>query len=126
MVDIAVPISNFPKLVAYCQAQSEDYGFDARLIGHAGDGNVHCGLHFAPTDTASQARAVELGQVMVMKALELEGTCTGEHGVGIGKQKYMLTEHGAGAIQVMRTLKQALDPLNILNPGKVLPVSNEE
>ena len=58
---------------------------------------------------------------MVTKALELEGTCTGEHGIGLGKQKYMLAEHGDLALNTMRTIKQALDPLNILNPGKVIP-----
>lgn len=121
LVDLAVPISNFPALVAYCQEKIYDYGFDGRIIGHAGDGNMHCGLHFLPTDTATRNRAVELGKVMVTKALELEGTCTGEHGIGLGKQKYMLAEHGAAALNTMRTIKQALDPLNILNPGKVLP-----
>ncbi|MEM7115015.1 MAG: FAD-linked oxidase C-terminal domain-containing protein [Chloroflexota bacterium] len=121
LVDIAVPISNFPQLVAYCQQRIYDYGFDARIIGHAGDGNMHCGVHFAPDDMATQERAVELGKVMVAKALELEGTCTGEHGIGLGKQKYMVAEHGETALDVMRTIKQALDPLNILNPGKVLP-----
>ncbi|MEM7336146.1 MAG: FAD-linked oxidase C-terminal domain-containing protein, partial [Chloroflexota bacterium] len=111
---------NFPQLVAYCQEQIHEYGFDGRIIGHAGDGNMHCGLHFMPTDEAKKARAVALGKKMVHKALELEGTCTGEHGIGIGKQKYMAQEHGEEALHVMRTIKQALDPQNILNPGKVL------
>ena len=122
LVDLAVPISNFPKLVAYCQQKIYDYGFDSRIIGHAGDGNMHCGMHFAPTDTDAQSRAVQLGKVMVAKTLELEGTCTGEHGIGIGKQKYMLAEHGENALSTMRTIKRALDPLNILNPGKVVTV----
>ena len=124
LVDIAVPISNFPKLVAYCQERIDEYGFDSRIIGHAGDGNMHCGIHFQPTDMAARERAVELGKVMVKQALALEGTCTGEHGIGLGKQKYMLEEHGATALNVMRTIKQALDPLNILNPGKVIPEMN--
>ncbi len=121
LVDIAVPISNFPKLVVCCQQQIQEYGFDSRIIGHAGDGNMHSGIHFAPDDVASRERAVALGKAMVKKALELEGTCTGEHGIGLGKQKYMAAEHGEAALDVMRTIKQALDPLNILNPGKVIP-----
>ena len=120
LVDLAVPISNFPKLVAYCQEKVYEYGFDGRIIGHAGDGNMHCGMHFAPNDEAAKARATELGKVMVKRALELEGTCTGEHGIGLGKQKYMLAEHGENALNTMRLIKQALDPLNIMNPGKVL------
>ncbi|MEM7344565.1 MAG: FAD-linked oxidase C-terminal domain-containing protein [Chloroflexota bacterium] len=124
LVDLAVPISNFPKLVSYCQQQIYEYGFDGRIIGHAGDGNMHCGLHFAPTDTKTRKRAVELGKVMVRKALALEGTCTGEHGIGLGKQKYMLEEHGEPALNVMRTIKQALDPHNILNPGKILAMDD--
>ena len=60
---------------------------------------------------------------MVAKALELEGTCTGEHGIGIGKQKYMLSEHGENALNTMRTIKRALDPLNILNPGKIVALN---
>ncbi|MEM8863266.1 MAG: FAD-linked oxidase C-terminal domain-containing protein, partial [Chloroflexota bacterium] len=121
LVDLAVPISNFPALAAYCQEKIYEYGFDGRVIGHAGDGNMHAGLHFSPNDHAKREKAVELGKVMVAKALELEGTCTGEHGIGVGKQKYMAAEHGETALNVMRTIKQALDPQNILNPGKVLP-----
>ena len=123
IVDLAVPISNFPALVTACQEQISAYGFDGRIIGHAGDGNMHCGLHFAPDDAAKQEQAVELGKIMVQKALALEGTCTGEHGVGVGKQKYMVAEHGELALNVMQAIKQALDPKNILNPGKVLPLN---
>lgn len=125
LVDLAVPISNFPKLVTYCQEQVYAYGFDGLIIGHAGDGNMHCALHFAPTDKAAKARAIELGNVMVTRALALEGTCTGEHGIGLGKQKYMLSEHGENALSTMRLIKQALDPLNILNPGKILALDQE-
>ncbi|MEM7801466.1 MAG: FAD-linked oxidase C-terminal domain-containing protein [Chloroflexota bacterium] len=120
IVDLAVPISNFPPLVAFCQEKIYEYGFDSRIVGHAGDGNMHCGIHFRPDDHEAQTRAAEMGAAMVTKTLELEGTCTGEHGIGIGKQKYMLAEHGETALHVMRTIKSALDPRHILNPGKVL------
>lgn len=121
LVDLSVPISNFPELAIFCQEMVRSHGFDGRVIGHAGDGNMHCGLHFKPEDQDARERAVELGHVMVEKALELDGTCTGEHGIGVGKQKYMLAEHGELSLNVMRTIKAALDPKGILNPGKVIP-----
>ena len=124
LVDVAVPLSKFPELVAYAQAQIDSYGFDSRIIGHAGDGNVHTGIHFEFDDEVTKAKAKELSEKLVLKAQELEGTCTGEHGVGIGKQKYLTEEYGGeGAINLMRIIKNALDPDNILNPGKVLPKS---
>ncbi|MFT7587571.1 MAG: D-lactate dehydrogenase (cytochrome) [Cellvibrionaceae bacterium] len=122
LVDIAVPISKFPELVAYCQERIDEYGFDARILGHAGDGNMHSGIHYNPNDDVAKGKAVELGHVMVDRALELGGTCTGEHGIGIGKQKYLLKEHGENALEMMRLIKQTLDPDNLLNPGKVIPL----
>ncbi len=122
LVDIAVPISKFPELVSYCQAKIIDFGFDGRIVGHAGDGNMHAGLHFLPDDEGAKARAVELGHIMVDRALELGGTCTGEHGIGIGKQKYLVKECGENALELMALIKRTLDPDNILNPGKVVPL----
>jgi D-lactate dehydrogenase (cytochrome) len=94
--------------------------FDVRfyMIGHAGDGNVH--VEFPYADDDEYARAMECNSLIVLKALELGGTATGEHGVGIGKARYMAREHGA-ALDVMRSIKQALDPNGILNPGKIFP-----
>ena len=121
LVDIAVPLSKFPELVAYAQAQIDLCGFDSRIIGHAGDGNVHTGIHFAADDVECQSQAKALSEKLVFKAQELEGTCTGEHGIGLGKQKYLKTERGGeAALDLMRLIKQALDPFNLLNPGKIL------
>ncbi|MFK7803998.1 MAG: FAD-binding oxidoreductase [Anaerolineae bacterium] len=122
LVDVAVPISKFPELVAYCQNEIDKSGFDGRIIGHAGDGNMHAGIHFLPDDTEAKGRAAQLGTVIVNRALELGGTCTGEHGIGIGKQKYLIQEHGETALEMMRIIKQSLDPNNLLNPGKVVPI----
>ena len=121
LVDLAVPISKFPELVAYCQEQIIAYGFDGRIVGHAGDGNLHAGLHFEPDDQEAKARAVELGHIMVNRTLALGGTCTGEHGIGLGKQKYLRQEHGENGLTMMQIIKSALDPDNIFNPGKVIP-----
>ena len=90
------------------------------LFGHAGDGNLHT-VNFAPLgDDGKWAVLHDFNDRVVQKAIELDGTCTGEHGVGIGKQKYMVHEHGEEAIDVMKQVKKLFDPLNILNPGKVV------
>ncbi len=116
--DVAVPISAYPELIGYVEALKEEYDVIAYMIGHAGDGNVH--VEFPYTNAEEYAKRVELNGLIVEKAVALGGTATGEHGVGIGKAKYMPAEHGP-ALDVMRTIKQALDPNNILNPGKILP-----
>ena len=85
-------------------------------VGHAGDGNLHVAMPYADDET--RRRALVINDSIVYKAIELDGTSTGEHGVGIGKMKFMSREHGV-ALDVMRTIKQALDPHGILNPGKI-------
>jgi D-lactate dehydrogenase (cytochrome) len=90
------------------------------LFGHAGDGNVHTIVYAPSADQAGFDRVQQFNDQVVQKAISLDGTCTGEHGVGIGKKKYMVHEHGEGAIEVMRLLKRTLDPKGILNPGKVI------
>ncbi len=117
--DVAVPISAYPELIGYIEQLKREHGVTAYMIGHAGDGNIHVEFPFASPEEYAQRQAIN--GMIVRKALELGGTCTGEHGVGIGKAKYMPEEHGA-ALEVMRALKQTLDPNNILNPGKVFPV----
>jgi D-lactate dehydrogenase (cytochrome) len=90
--------------------------FPATMVGHLGDGNFHVQLSLAPEEVeAADAFAARL----VERALAMGGTCTGEHGVGLGKKKYLLAEHGE-ALEVMRTIKRALDPENRMNPGKIL------
>jgi D-lactate dehydrogenase (cytochrome) len=91
----------------------------APIVGHVGDGNFHALILTDPDDADEIARAKALHERMVLRALALDGTCTGEHGIGFGKIAYLARELG-GAVDVMRTVKQALDPGNVMNPGKVL------
>lgn len=118
LMDVAVPISAYPDLVATAQSALAAEGVFGSLIGHAGDGNLHVAAAYRDEDGLRRAQRVN--EVVVGRAIALEGTSTGEHGVGIGKRPFMLAEHES-AVGVMRELKQTLDPRGILNPGKVLP-----
>jgi D-lactate dehydrogenase (cytochrome) len=120
LTDVAVPISQFPTLVAAANELMTRLECQGTIIGHAGDGNLHTAIFFAPDDVEARARASRVNDHLVERALALGGTCTGEHGVGLGKQKYMLAEHGPVALNLMRQLKATLDPHAILNPGKIL------
>jgi D-lactate dehydrogenase (cytochrome) len=93
----------------------------APLVGHVGDGNFHLVFIVDPEDQDEIARAKQVGRRLVEQALALGGTCSGEHGVGQGKIGYLAAEHGDG-VQVMRAIKQALDPRDIMNPGKIVPL----
>ena len=88
-------------------------------MGHVGDGNFHFGYLLDPNDPKEREVAEDLNHKLVARALQLEGTCTGEHGIGVGKMEFLLSETGAGAVDMMRTIKRALDPDNIMNPGKI-------
>ncbi len=121
LTDSAVPISAYPELVAFGSRLGQELALDVGFVGHAGDGNLHTTIFFPPDDPDVRARAEQFNEEMVRKAIALGGTCTGEHGVGIAKRKYLELEYGPTAVQVMRQIKQVLDPNNILNPGKVLP-----
>jgi D-lactate dehydrogenase (cytochrome) len=114
--DVAVPISSYPALIGYVEQIKREMNITAYMIGHAGDGNIHVEFPFA--DDAAYQRAKEANKLIVTRAIELGGTATGEHGVGIGKAPYMAFEHGA-ALDVMQAIKDALDPNGILNPGKI-------
>lgn len=118
IMDVAVPISAYPELIAYSRQQIDAHGIKGYMKGHAGDGNIHVELPFG--DDATFKIVKQVNEAIVIKAIELGGTATGEHGVGIGKAAYMPREHGEG-LNVMREIKQTLDPNGILNPGKVLP-----
>ena len=118
--DVCVPIS---RLAACLTATQDDIAASqlvAPILGHVGDGNFHLTLLVDMTDRAEVARAEGLCERLVERALAMEGTCTGEHGVGQGKMKYLAAEHGETALAAMRALKQALDPANIMNPGKIV------
>lgn len=115
-MDIAVPISAYPTLVAYAEQEMQAQDVSGFLIGHAGDGNMHFTLAYQDEDAHRRVKAVNAA--VICKAVDLGGTATGEHGVGIGKAPLMPYEHGA-ALDVMRQIKQTLDPNGILNPGKI-------
>ncbi len=120
VTDICVPISRLADCIAETQADIAASGLFAPVIGHVGDGNFHSTIFIDPEDDAMLAKALELDHRMVQRALEMGGTCTGEHGIGMGKLKHMRNEHGDGAVDVMKAIKAALDPQNIMNPGKVV------
>ncbi len=117
--DVCVPISRLAECILETQVDIQASGLIAPIVGHVGDGNFHLVLCVDPDDPGEMARAEELNERMVMRALAMDGTCTGEHGVGYGKIGFLEAEHGE-AISVMRDLKHALDPKNIMNPGKIL------
>lgn len=116
IVDVAVPISHFPALVAHIQQVLQEAALPGYMIGHAGDGNLHVLLPFH--DRASYEQALAANGHIVRQAIALEGTATGEHGVGIGKAPYLRHEHG-DAVNLMQALKRTVDPKGIMNPGKI-------
>lgn len=120
VTDICVPISRLAEAVEAAQADIAAASIPGPILGHVGDGNFHAVLLIDEGDAGELAEARALSDRMVRRALEMGGTATGEHGIGIGKLGFMEAEHGA-AWQVMGALKQALDPQNILNPGKLVP-----
>ena len=117
--DVCVPISRLAECIAETHADIEREGLLAPLVGHVGDGNFHLVFLVDPDDREEMARAEAINSRMVLRAIELGGTCTGEHGIGYGKREFLRVEHGE-AVSVMRSLKQALDPLGIMNPGKIV------
>ena len=118
--DVCVPLSRLAECIAETRSDIEKSGLLAPIVGHVGDGNFHVIFLIDPHKPAEWDAARRINDRMVLRAIEMEGTCTGEHGVGIGKRSYLAAEHGE-ALEVMRTLKQALDPDNLMNPGKLLP-----
>ncbi len=117
--DVCVPISRLAECVTQTQADIAQSRLVAPIVGHVGDGNFHLTLMIDMSDAGEVARAKALNERLVERALAMDGTCTGEHGVGQGKIKYLLAEHGAPALAAMKAIKRALDPQNIMNPGKI-------
>ena len=118
-VDVSVPISRLADLASFATERGKELGFDAPVFGHAGDGNLHLSIAYDTPERQQQAE--DFGGALALAAIDMGGTCTGEHGIGIGKRRYLEAEFGPEAVAVMRTIKNALDPNGILNPGKVLP-----
>ena len=119
--DVCVPISRLAECVVETKKDSAGAPFPICLVGHAGDGNFHLIYVLDPANPAELEEARRLNERMVLRALEMGGTCSGEHGVGVGKMKFLEREHGP-ALDVMRTLKRALDPDNRMNPGKMVEI----
>lgn len=118
--DCIVPISLLTALITGVRQDIEQSGLYAAILGHVGDGNFHTLIVTDDTPEGYQ-QALDLDRKIVARALALGGSCSGEHGVGLGKLEFLETEHGSGALSVMRAVKAAFDPHNILNPGKLLP-----
>lgn len=117
--DVCVPISRLSECILETRKDIDASKLTAPIVGHAGDGNFHLSFVIDPDDAEEMARAEALNERMVMRALAMGGTCTGEHGVGTGKMHFLVAEHG-DALSVMCQIKMALDPENIMNPGKIL------
>jgi len=118
--DVCVPISRLAECIRETQAETDRASFPVPLVGHVGDGNFHLLMVIDPSNPRELEEARCLNRSLVRRALAMEGTCTGEHGIGIGKRVWLEAEHGP-AVGTMRAIKQALDPQGIMNPGKVLP-----
>lgn len=121
VTDVCVPLSELAGAITYAREQIEGAGVEGGLLGHVGDGNFHALLLVDPTNRDDLDKAERVNANLVDYALRCGGTCTGEHGVGVGKLKYLRREHGE-ALDLMRQVKQLFDPRNILNPGKKLPI----
>ncbi|MDI6027960.1 FAD-linked oxidase C-terminal domain-containing protein [Corticibacterium sp. UT-5YL-CI-8] len=119
--DACVPISRLAECIAETEADIAQAGLVAPIVGHVGDGNFHVLVLMDPNDPAEIAKAEAFVTRLAERAIAMDGTCTGEHGIGQGKVAFMEREHGHG-VALMRTIKQALDPLGIMNPGKMLPL----
>ena len=121
--DICVPISNLAEAITLAQDEAARLGLVSAIVGHVGDGNFHCAVRFDPADSGEVGRVEDFAAALAGAALRLGGTVTGEHGIGLGKLKYMAAQHGP-ALARMRAIKAAFDPNDILNPGKMLPPGN--
>ena len=121
VTDVCVPISRLAECITETTADLEKSPLIATIVGHVGDGNFHVVLLVDPDQAEEIAEAERFNERLVMRALAMDGTCTGEHGIGHGKMDFLIAEHGE-AVGVMRTIKRALDPDNIMNPGKIVRV----
>ena len=120
--DVCLPISNITECVNYAEEQAKKFGLRAPMVGHLGDGNFHVLLPFDPEKKEMYKKIREFNDLLIKKALELKGTITGEHGVGLHKKEYLLKEHGDN-IPLMKLIKRSIDQNNIMNPGKIFDLN---
>jgi D-lactate dehydrogenase (cytochrome) len=118
IVDAAVPISRYPEMVVFAQQAVDTHQAIGYVFGHAGDGNLHVVMAGDPMNRTEWGKLEAINQAIVEKAIQVGGTCTGEHGVGIGKRKFMQMEHGE-SFELMRQIKNLIDPKGLMNPGKI-------
>jgi D-lactate dehydrogenase (cytochrome) len=118
--DVCVPISRLADCLAATEADCAASAVTTTIVGHVGDGNFHVLFIVDPDNPGEMEAAKALNDRIVSRALEMESTCTGEHGVGYGKMAFLEAEHGPDALNLMRAVKQALDPDGIMNPGKIV------
>jgi D-lactate dehydrogenase (cytochrome) len=123
VTDVCVPISHLTDVILATKRDIDTEGLLAPIVGHVGDGNFHLAIMVDPKDPGYLTRVKALSDRLVDRALAAGGTCTGEHGVGLGKTKFLPAEHGVAAVEVMHAVKRALDPHNIMNPGKIFPAA---
>ena len=122
ITDSCVPISKLAEAILETKAEIDESGLIAPMVGHVGDGNFHLAIMIDPSDPAELKAAEQLSHSVAERSIRMGGTVTGEHGVGLGKIKYMESEHGA-AYGVMTEIKRTFDPQNILNPGKMVSLN---
>ena len=120
--DVCVPISKITECVKFAEEEVKKFGLRAPMVGHLGDGNFHVLFPYDPNDKSVYKKIREFSDLLIDKTLDLEGTITGEHGVGLHKKSYLLKEHPDN-IPVMKTIKRSLDPNNIMNPGKIFDIN---
>ena len=120
--DICVPISNLVECIKFAENEIKNYGLYAPMVGHVGDGNFHSTVMYDPSKQEDYKMIRDFSDKLINKALSLEGTITGEHGVGIQKKPYLLKQHPDN-IPLMKTLKKSIDPNNIMNPGKIFDLN---
>jgi len=120
ITDVCVPVSRLADIINETKDDLKNSPLQAPLVSHAGDGNFHLFILFDPNEPTEMQEAHRINDNLIKRAIEMEGTCTGEHGVGLGKRHYLELELGTEAVELMKTIKRAIDPHNIMNPGKIV------
>ncbi|PPR45338.1 MAG: putative FAD-linked oxidoreductase [Alphaproteobacteria bacterium MarineAlpha5_Bin6] len=116
--DVCVPISNLVECIKFAEKEIKKYGLSAPMVGHVGDGNFHVAIMYDPNKKEDHDKIRNFSNILIDKALEFEGTVTGEHGIGINKKEYLIKEHSDN-MPLMKNIKKTIDPNNIMNPGKI-------